>query len=171
MESDIKVICSPKQMVEAFEDTEKALIRFYEIQGKWEDLDTPCVYQVRIRHEEYLSYLSNKKPYSSWENVYKAMERKKKEMEMPRFLCSKTIVIHLAGVIKKYYPEYKDCQINTYGPFGTREYSSIYIKRDGKRVGFLTVETDGKECYYNKEKEKHVKLPNNVKEVIHLIFA
>ena len=94
MESEFRVRCTPVEMRAAFSNEEAYNIRYYKCLGlkkrgdldtscltdeEWDKLkDVKCLYLVRLRHSEYLTYLQG--TYSSWRAVDKAIAVKEKEL-------------------------------------------------------------------------------------------
>ncbi len=100
MESVFKVYITPRQMREVFEDVDNYNVRSYTFCGiekardfdaeacsdaEWDALrDTPCLYRICLRHDEWLTYLIG--TYKSWMHVRKAIRRR--ELALERYVYS-----------------------------------------------------------------------------------
>jgi hypothetical protein len=89
-------------------------------------------------------------------------------------------------------PEYKDCKVESMGPFGLGATCSVHVDRDGELVGFLTIGYNGEDAGnfnyvdYNAPKIKAYpegsigdmngfnyqkqKLPTDINEAVGLVF-
>lgn len=152
------------------------------------------MYEILIRHEEYVTCLKENFCYQSFDRVIQAMKRREKELKVPQDLTSYGLIDYIEKMLIKTKDErIVGKRITKYGPFGLRAYSSLYIKdaeKDDQICGHLTVEADEYRGCYRYETSQKInaypkgsigemnrmnivtkELSNNILDVLDLIFS